>query len=363
MAEVKWSEFPEDLAATPENSEIVLLKDGENKRAPGVNWKGDKGDQGDPGADGSDGSNGTNGTNGTNATATAGTTTTTAPGTNADVTNVGTINNAVFDFDIPRGDVGATGAQGDPGNDGNDGAAATCDAGNTTTLAPGSNATVVNVGTTAAAVFDFGIPEGVKGDQGDPGTGYILQGSATVATLNALDANLIGDSFAWVMLDSGTVQPVNGVGSVEVVTDDLVVWAAPSLIFVNYGNQSGGGGGDVVGPAVSVNDDIPLFDGVTGKLLKDSGLKTTAFATATQGALADTAVQPGDNVSTLTNDAGYSTVDALDDLSDVALTAPADKEGLTFNGTNWVNGFPYESGGALPAPAGYPEGFLFLVTT
>jgi len=33
---------------------------------------------------------------------------------------------------------------------------------------------------------------------------------------------------------------------------------------------------------------------------------TSAFATAAQGALADSATQPGDNVSTLTNDAGYT---------------------------------------------------------
>ena len=34
---------------------------------------------------------------------------------------------------------------------------------------------------------------------------------------------------------------------------------------------------------------------------------SSAFATAAQGALADSATQPGDNVSTLTNDAGYTT--------------------------------------------------------
>ena len=34
----------------------------------------------------------------------------------------------------------------------------------------------------------------------------------------------------------------------------------------------GSGGGDVVGPASSVANDIALFDGLTGKLLKDSGI-------------------------------------------------------------------------------------------
>lgn len=37
--------------------------------------------------------------------------------------------------------------------------------------------------------------------------------------------------------------------------------------------SAGGGGGDVMGPPSSVSDDIALFDGVTGKLLKDSGIK------------------------------------------------------------------------------------------
>jgi hypothetical protein len=34
-----------------------------------------------------------------------------------------------------------------------------------------------------------------------------------------------------------------------------------------------GGSGDVVGPGVAVNDDIALFSGTTGKLIKDSGFK------------------------------------------------------------------------------------------
>jgi hypothetical protein len=67
-----------------------------------------------------------------------------------------------------------------------------------------------------------------------------------------------------------------------------------------------GGSGDVTGPASSVNENIAVFDGVTGKVIKDGGAKTTDFATSAQGAKADTATQPGDNISTLTNDAGYT---------------------------------------------------------
>jgi len=72
-----------------------------------------------------------------------------------------------------------TGPQGIPG------AAATADAGLTTTLAPGAVATVDNSGTTAAAVFDFGIPEGVAGAQGIDGADGI-QGVDGNTVLNGI---------------------------------------------------------------------------------------------------------------------------------------------------------------------------------
>jgi hypothetical protein len=64
---------------------------------------------------------------------------------------------------------GADGATGAAGADGADGAAATITIGTVTTGAPGSSATVTNVGTENAAVLDFSIPQGAKGDKGDKG--------------------------------------------------------------------------------------------------------------------------------------------------------------------------------------------------
>lgn len=46
-----------------------------------------------------------------------------------------------------------------------------------------------------------------------------------------------------------------------------------------------------------------------------------AYATYAQGALADSAVQPGDNVSTLTNDAGYATTTYVDTAESDAVTS------------------------------------------
>lgn len=57
------------------------------------------------------------------------------------------------------------------GNGGNEtpGKSATIEIGKVTTLSPDMNATVVNVGNDINAIFDFGIPKGDTGLQGEPG--------------------------------------------------------------------------------------------------------------------------------------------------------------------------------------------------
>lgn len=97
------------------------------------------------------------------ATVAAGTATALGAGATPTVTNVGTAGAAQFNFGIP---IGAQGAQ---GNTGAAGAAATVAAGTATALAAGAAPTVNNAGTSNAAQFNFGIPAGAKGDQGDQG--------------------------------------------------------------------------------------------------------------------------------------------------------------------------------------------------
>jgi hypothetical protein len=122
---------------------------------------------------GATGPQGPQGNTGTAATIAAGTTTTGSPGTSASVTNSGTSSAAVFNFTIPRGDVGATGATGATGT------AATIAVGTTTTTAPGTNATVTNTGTSAAAVFNFGIPKGAGVIAGGTAGQYLSKASGT----------------------------------------------------------------------------------------------------------------------------------------------------------------------------------------
>ena len=78
----------------------------------------------------------------------------------------------------PQGETGPQGATGPAGADGADGAegpqgpagtAATIAVGTVTASDPGSTPTVTNSGTTSAAVFDFVLPRGAQGPQGDPG--------------------------------------------------------------------------------------------------------------------------------------------------------------------------------------------------
>jgi len=71
------------------------------------------------------------------------------------------------------------------------------------------------------------------------------------------------------------------------------------------------------------------------------GNDSTDFATSAQGTLADSATQPGDNVSDLTNDAGYLTTidltaESIDELSDVdtSTVAPTEGQALLWDSTD-----------------------------
>lgn len=150
--------------------------------------KGDKGDKGDTGATGPQGPTGATGATGRAATVAIGTTQTLNPGQSAFVNNVGTNNDAIFNFGIPQGDKGD---KGDTGATGATGQAATVTVGTTTTLAPGSDATVTNSGTSSAAVFNFGVPQGATGATGAQGP----VGSVKSTVVSELPASGNSDTF------------------------------------------------------------------------------------------------------------------------------------------------------------------------
>jgi hypothetical protein len=82
------------------------------------------------------------------------------------------------------------------------GAAATITVGTTTTLAPGSSATVANAGTSSAAVFNFGIPTGATGATGP--------NSVTSATTSNGTANLTLNNVSTVSFTAGNSSTTSG---------------------------------------------------------------------------------------------------------------------------------------------------------
>lgn len=139
-----------------------------------------------------------------------------------DVTPTGTETEFSFDlaFHNLKGDKGEQGIQGETGatgQDGQDGAAATITVGSTTTGQAGTNASVVNSGTSSAAVLDFTIPKGDKGDTGATGAdgqdGFsptaTVTKSGSVSTFTVTDKN--GTTSTQIHDGTGTVNSVNNV--------------------------------------------------------------------------------------------------------------------------------------------------------
>jgi hypothetical protein len=186
-------------------------------------------------ATGPQGQPGTPGAAGAAATIAVGTTTTGAPGSNAAVTNTGTNAAAVFNFTVPAGQTGATGAAGATGATGAAGptgaagAAATIAAGTTSTLLPGSAATVTNVGSSSAAVFNFGIPQGNVGAAGPTGS------AADTVTTSAFTVPAVGSSLNVPVADSSWAAPgqmvyVAGAGGSGVAGALQVTAVAPNQL-------------------------------------------------------------------------------------------------------------------------------------
>lgn len=137
-----------------------------------VGPKGDKGEPGETGAEGPQGPAGPKGNDGRGIVSIDLTSGTNAPGT-YDIYTINYTDNTTSAFRVYNGADGSG-----EGGTGADGKAATIQIGTVTTLEAGSMATVTNVGTENAGVFDFGIPKGAtgaqgpvgpKGDTGDPG--------------------------------------------------------------------------------------------------------------------------------------------------------------------------------------------------
>jgi hypothetical protein len=166
-----------------------------------VSIRGPKGDNGNPGA---------------GATVTVAGVTALAPGATPTVTDSNPDPSiANLTFGIPAGAPGS---------------AATIQVGTVNTLLPGATATVSNSGSTSAAVFNFGIPQGPKGDTG---AAAVIKGTATAyppaATPATNDLYILGNAASLVGA------PASGVGPAAI--GDGVVWTGAA--WVNVGPLRG----------------------------------------------------------------------------------------------------------------------------
>ena len=151
------------------------------------------------------------GTNGAAATVAVTNAVTGAPGSAASATNLGTSSAANLQFTIPAGSNGVAGANGLPGSNGLAGAAATVAVTNAVTGAPGSAASVTNLGTSGAANLQFTIPAGSNG----------VNGVISNAVLLALS---LGD----------------GYGLSSNIASSAIVWPAPAAAFTVPGSAAVG---------------------------------------------------------------------------------------------------------------------------
>lgn len=138
---------------------------------------------------------------------------------------------------------------------------------------------------------------------------WVAGGASGVATVTG---DLVDNSDpANPIINNPTVAEIDATGTADNTTflrgDGQ--WATPS----------GMGLGDVTGPSSATDNNIAVFDGATGKIIKDGGINSGTFATAAQGALADTAIQPADLGTAAYEDVGDFATAAQGALADTAV--------------------------------------------
>ena len=231
--------------------------------------------------------------------------------------------NLLFSFGIPVGERGPKGDTGNDGTDGTDGAAATIQVGTTTTGPAGSDASVVNSGSTSAAVFNFTIPkgdqgiQGIPGPDGPPGSGVNYKGPIDPTSAAEPSPKENGDLY--VSTASGT-SSWTGLSTVSegmrlVWNDYTNKWDAyESINAVNLGYSKSAVNG-VVTNDQGANATLPLADG------DYAGLMSPGHKTKLDGIQEGAQVNPdlskylqeGSNISLLNNDAGYITAAEVPD--------------------------------------------------
>ena len=208
---------------------------------------------------------------------------------NAEVTDDSTNDRTIVD---------CKGEKGDPGQ------AATVSVGTTTTLNPGSSATVTNSGTTSAAVFNFGIPRGADGTDGTDGEdGVSVTGVQLLSTSGRVKTYRMSFS--------------NGTHFDYDVTD----------------GADGSGAGDMLKSDYDANSAVYNAGGIAAYVAGQAYSLPTASSSTLGGVKVGTNLSISDGVLSATN------TDSLSGLSDVSLTDLSANQFLRYNATThkWEN--------------------------
>jgi hypothetical protein len=183
---------------------------------------------------------------------------------------------------------------------------ATVDVGTTTTGAPGTDATVVNSGTTSAAIFDFTIPRGDVGAIGATGaTPTIDDTSVTSNTIGigskvfsvlATNAWIVGD---WLIIASDAdvsnfmTGQITSYAGPSVTVNVVAIGGAGTFTDWNIG-LSGAKGADGAGAGTVTSVSVTTANGISGSVANPT---STPAITLTLGAITPTSVAVTDFVT------------------------------------------------------------------
>jgi hypothetical protein len=188
-----------------------------------------------------------------------------------------------------------------------------------------------------------------------------VKGLATAAQITKLDA-ITGTNTG----DQNLFQTIAVSGQSNVVADatnDTLTLVAGSNVTITtdaatdsitIAASGGGGGGDVDGPASAVNNNVVLFDGTSGKLIKDSGLALSGTNTGDQNLFQTIAVSGQSNVvadatnDTLTLVAGSNVTITTDAATDsITIAASGGGGTVTSVAITGTDGIQVDSGSPI----------------
>lgn len=277
----------------------------------------------------------------------------------------------------PQGDAGADGATGAAGADGIDGADGADGAdgfisgyrlvfsSTTTDADPGAGVLRFNNATPASVTFIYidntdaaagditGFLDGLDDSTTPDNKGY-LRIEKSDNPLVYLEFKIIGSVVDGTGYRKVPVEYVAHAGSLA-DANDIVLTSRPT----GDKGADGAGAGDVVGPASAIDSNFAAFDTTTGKLIKDSGVAAASFATAAQGALADSAQQPPSEGAFVNGDKtklDYLTVTQAVDLDQMETDIAALANGMVYKG-DWD-----ASSGSFPGSGAAQVGWFYNVS-